>query len=68
MLHAILEDSPKLGDILREFISQANTLLTGMLSEETKALTKVAKTVAYVDEINFKFTKDENPSEVCFET
>lgn len=63
MLRAILEDSPKL-DELRNLIQQTNTVLTGLLSAETKALTAAAKTAAYVDEVNFKFTKEDNPSEL----
>ena len=63
MLRGILEDSPKL-DELRTLIQQTNTVLTGLLSEETEALTATAKTAAYVDEVNFKFTKEDNPSEL----
>jgi putative spermidine/putrescine transport system ATP-binding protein len=48
MLRGILADSSKL-DELRNLIQQTNTVLTGLLSEETKALTATAKTAAYVD-------------------
>jgi energy-coupling factor transporter ATP-binding protein EcfA2 len=63
MLRGILQDSPKL-DELHNLIQQTNTVLTGLLSEETKALTATAKTAAYVDAVNFKFTKEDNPSEL----
>ena len=63
MLRGILEDSPKL-DELRKLIQETNTVLTGLLSEETKALTATAKTAAYVDAVNFRFTKEDNPSEL----
>jgi hypothetical protein len=36
MLRSILEDSPKLDD-LRRLIGETNTVLTELLSEETKA-------------------------------
>lgn len=63
MLRDILDESPKLEE-LRGLIEQTNNVLTDLLSEETKALTATAKTAAYVDAVNFKFTKEENPSEL----
>jgi hypothetical protein len=63
MLRGILEDNPKLEE-LRQLIQQTNTVLTGLLSEETKAITSTAKTAAYVDAVNFKFTKEDHPSEL----
>jgi len=63
MLRGILEDSPKLEE-LRKIIEQTNTILTAVLSNETKVLTSTAKTAAYVDQVSFKFTKENNPSEL----
>ena len=63
MVQSILAESDQL-DKLRELIVEATDRLRLVLQSEAKTLTESAKTTAYVDSIDFRLTKDGNPSEL----
>jgi hypothetical protein len=63
MLRTILSESDKLEE-LQQLIHSASEQLRDILKEEAATLTKSAKSTAYVDGIDFRFTKDGNPLEL----
>jgi energy-coupling factor transporter ATP-binding protein EcfA2 len=63
LLRNILEDSGKLGD-LRRLIEEATAQLRKILKVHSDTLTAAAKIIAYVDSIDFQFTRAGDPVEL----
>jgi len=63
LLRDLLAESGKTGELV-ELIDQATQRLREILKDEAALLTHTAKATAYVDEIGFNLTKDNDPAEL----
>lgn len=63
LMKDVLENSPNYASI-KTGLSELNTKIQQVFAQEKNKLLEGAKTVSYVDDINFQLTKDNSPSEL----
>lgn len=63
LMKSILEDSPKYGEV-KTLLNQINNKIQEIFANQKSHLLSSARVVSYVDDINFKLTKEGKPSEL----